>query len=132
MERLTEQIQERHGIPCDFIDDKQPKPLDEDIGIHLFQMVRELLTNVIKHSRAKHARVYVNKRENDICIVVEDDGIGIDSSKSNYSDAKGFGLFSINERLHYVGGRMEIKNKQGGGTQVVLIAPLKKEPNLTV
>jgi signal transduction histidine kinase len=132
VEKLTEQIQERHRIPCDFIDDRQNKPLDEDIGILLFQMVRELLTNVIKHAQAKHVGVYINKHENDICIVVEDDGIGIDNSKSYYCNNEGFGLFSINERLHYISGRMEIKTKQGGGTRVVLLAPLKKEPELTV
>jgi len=46
---------------------------------------------------------------------------------SHWSEIKGFGLFSIRERLDHVGGQLKIKSKSGYGTQVTLVAPLKRD-----
>jgi signal transduction histidine kinase len=60
---------------------------------------------------------------------VADDGIGFNASKKNFylDENKGFGLFSIRERLHHLGGQMEVRSQRGRGTRVILLAPLKAE-----
>jgi signal transduction histidine kinase len=105
---LTQHTSKRHSIPTDFEDDGQPKPLSDDVRVILFQAVRELLANVIRHS---------------------DDGIGFDPAKVGPGmDEKGaFGLFSIRERLEPLGGQMNVASKLGQGTQVTLVGPLKSE-----
>ena len=50
LEWLAEQFHEQNGIPCAYENDEHPKPLDEDVRILLFQSVRELLINIIKHA----------------------------------------------------------------------------------
>ncbi len=129
MEQLTEQMQEKYGIVFTFEDDRQPKPLDNDIRVLLFHMVRELLINITKHAQAYHAGVRVKRQDGDLRITVEDDGVGFDVSQVNSDKrrTKGFGLFSIRERLHYIGGHMEIESKRGSGTQVILTTSLKQE-----
>ncbi|GAG69770.1 unnamed protein product, partial [marine sediment metagenome] len=129
MEQLTEQMQEKYGIVFTFEDDRQPKPLDDDIRVLLFHMVRELLINITKHAQACHARVRMKRQDGDLRITVEDDGVGFDASQVNADKwrTKGFGLFSIRERLHYIGGHMEIESKRGNGTQVILTTSLKQE-----
>ncbi len=127
VEWLAEQIKEQHNIMVEFEDDNQSKPLDDDIRVLLFQAVRELLVNVVKHSQARKVKVSVQKDGGNIRIHVEDNGIGFDSSKIySYSDrTRGFGLFSIRERLDYLGGYFTIASEPGYGTRVTLGAPLK-------
>ncbi len=126
LEWLTEQTQKRHGIRAKFKDDGQPKPLDEDIQIVLFQAVRELLVNVVKHAQAQHVEVAIGRDDGSARIVIEDNGVGFDDFPigSHWSEIKGFGLFSIRERLGHLGGQLQIKSEPGRGTRVTLLAPL--------
>ena len=65
-------------------------------------------------------------RERDrLQVIVEDDGVGCAPPSSHRSG--GFGLFSIRERLAYLGGRLELDSAPGRGTRVTLGAPLTKE-----
>jgi len=128
VEWLTEQTQHRRGILSYFEDDGQPKPLDDDIRVLLFQAVRELLVNVAKYAQAQSVKVTTRRDGGDIRIIVEDDGVGFAPPSIGYqwSGMKGFGLFSIRERLDHIGGHLEIKSELGHGTQVTLVAPLKR------
>jgi signal transduction histidine kinase len=119
---LVDRHVEQHKIRVRFEDDGQPKPIDDDIRVLLFQSVRELLNNVARHSWAKEAKVSVEREDANIRIVVEDDGIGFDSSQLKQTG--GFGLFNIHERLDNVGGRFAVRSASGEGTRVILMAPL--------
>jgi signal transduction histidine kinase len=133
VEWLTEQTQKQYGILFEFRDDRQPKPLDEDVRVLLFQAVRELLVNVGKHAQARSVKVALRRDGNDIQITVEDDGVGFDAFPigSHWSEIKGFGLFSIRERLDHVGGQLKIKSEPGHGTRVTLVAPLSRDETTT-
>ncbi|MEW6214863.1 MAG: MEDS domain-containing protein [Nitrospirota bacterium] len=124
VEWLAEQIQEKHGIIIDFEDDKQPKPMNDEIRTLLFKAVRELLINVVRHAQAHKAKVSVQRDVNNIRIIVEDDGVGFNISEINLGRISRFGLFSIRERLKYFGGHFEVKSEPGHGTRVTLVAPL--------
>jgi PAS domain S-box-containing protein len=126
---LVDQIQEKHGITTEFEEDKQPKPLDDDVRVLLFRDVRELLINVVKHANAKKVKVSIRKVGSEMYVSVEDDGRGFDTKKVAATAAKkgGFGLFSIRERLEQLGGHLEIESAPGCGTKATLIAPLKQK-----
>lgn len=131
-EWLVEQIQKEYSVISEFKDDGQPKPLDNDIRAVLFRDVRELLLNVVRHAHTHNVKVSVRKVGNQICVSVEDDGIGFDPDKVLAMDGKmaGFGLFSIRERLKELGGHLQIDSQPGKGTKVMIMAPLKQEkPN---
>ncbi|MDB6039158.1 MAG: putative Response regulator/sensory box histidine kinase [Verrucomicrobiales bacterium] len=127
VEWLARKIQQDHGIETRFHDDGQPKPLDEDFRIVLFQAVRELLVNVVKHARASHAQVLVRRDGDALRVIIEDDGVGFDpAAKQSWSEGSaGFGLFSTRERLDYLGGQVKIRSNPGEGTRITLLAPLK-------
>ena len=129
IEQLTEQMGEQCGIKFNFISDGQSKPLDNDVRILIFQAVRELLVNAMKHSQASHVDVCMNRNDGYLCTTVEDDGVGFDTSQINSQSkrTKGFGLFSIRERLHFVGGHMEVEPGKGNGTRIVLTVPLQQD-----
>jgi len=129
-EWLFERVGKLHRVVCEFHDDGQPKPLDEDIRVLLFQSVRELLANVVKHAQAAKIWVTTRRTDGNIEISVQDNGIGCKIAETGFTPglAGGFGLFSIRERLDNLGGRFDFQSRPGHGTSVTLVAPLKQEP----
>lgn len=124
---LTDEIQKKHGIKTEFEDDGQHKPLDDDIRTVLFRNVRELLINVVKHAKAESVKLSIHRNDLDIQVCIEDDGIGFDPVEIKSRAAKDgkFGLFSIRERLEQLGGCVEIDSGLGGGSRIMMTAPLK-------
>ena len=68
----------------------------------------------------------MKKEKGKLRITVKDDGIGFNTKKilPKKDRRTGFGLFSINERLSYIGGDLEIVSKSRKGTQVSLVVPI--------
>lgn len=125
---LEDEIRYKHKIEIEFKDDDQYKPLDDDVRALLFRDVRELLINIVKHAHAKKVKVFVSKQKDMICVIVEDDGVGFDSvqvTAAAMSRAE-FGLFSIRQRLEYLGGQFEIDSTPGNGCKITMLAPLKE------
>ncbi len=130
LEELTHQMGERYGLSASFEDDGQTKPMSSEVRVLLFQMVRELLVNIVKHAKAHRSRVCIRSSVSRLRITVEDDGVGFDPSGiSSGRRTKGFGLFSIRERLGYIGGQFRVESKRGRGTKITLVAPLQEDSN---
>jgi PAS domain S-box-containing protein len=128
VEWFAKQTQKRHGITIDCQDDGQPKPLRDDVRILLFQAVRELFANVVRHAKAQRTKVSIKKNHDRIQIDVEDDGVGFTPEEPIPAEDKNvFGLFSIRERLEPLGGYMKVSSEPGHGTHVTLMGPLKSE-----
>jgi len=128
-EWLEEEVEERYHLQTDFVA-RGPEPtLGEDVRALLFRSVRELLTNVIKHAQATGVHVILEQTRREVRVSVEDDGSGYDPDRS-MSKARndgGFGLFSIQERMSDLGGRLEIDSVPGRGLTATLILPLEGE-----
>jgi signal transduction histidine kinase len=125
VEWLTEQFTERHGIECCFSDGARDRSLPNDVSVTLFRAVAELLHNVAQHADASSVRVSVNTNNGDIQVRVCDDGRGFNAKEAmQYRQPEdGFGLFSIDERVDYLGGSMEVRSDSLTGTCVILTAP---------
>jgi signal transduction histidine kinase len=126
LEWIVEGMRTLRDITITFTDDGQLKPLDETIKVLLFQAVRELLNNVTRHAKAKNVAISVARDNAMVVIQVNDDGIGFESSKVDASEekAKGFGLYSIKERLRYIGGDLVVESALNRGSRITLQAPL--------
>ncbi|HEY6084736.1 MAG TPA: response regulator, partial [Nitrospira sp.] len=113
--------------------------LPEDQAILLFQSVRELLINVVKHAKADKAAVHVRVESENLRITVQDEGRGFDPTESATLSDNGelaaqsnlakFGLFSIRERMKALGGQLEFRSQPGLGTTAILILPLTDRRN---
>jgi PAS domain S-box-containing protein len=129
MEWLAEHMQEQYGLAVKVEDDQQPKPLDNEARVLLFRGVRELLFNVLKHAQASRAKVCMHREGDRLQVTVEDDGKGFapDQLSAAPDKMRGFGLFSIRERLNYFGGSMAIESTPGQVTRVILTVPLQPD-----
>ncbi len=106
--------------------------LPEDQAVLVFQSVRELLINAAKHAVTKQASVVAEELEGSLKIVVEDKGVGFDllamATQQHSPMSSKFGLFSIKERMHAMGGRLDFHSSPGQGTRATLIVPLSPRP----
>jgi PAS domain S-box-containing protein len=119
---LVEQTQAKYGLSCVAEITPLRKPIREDRRIILFQAARELLVNVAKHARAKQAKVILQGDEARVRIQVVDDGCGFDPSFVTLP-TRGFGLFSIRERVELLGGELQIDSAPGQGTRATVTVP---------
>ncbi len=127
IEWLGEQFQARYGISCRVVADQGEAPVNIEIEIILFQALRELLVNVVKHANASRVRVELRRLDDRLSLQVHDDGDGFDAAAVlTGSGSGGFGLFNIRERLQLLGATFEIES--GTGTSVTVTAPLATEP----
>ena len=118
---LVEDLQRRYGLCVTLDDDGQRRPLDETTRISLFRCLSELLINVAKYAGTSKANLRFRHEERAMVITVEDSGVGLPPG----ADRRGYGLFSVHQRMDHLGGTMEIKSLPGQGTRVILIAPIR-------
>ena len=124
---LAERTGHEYGIVVEVSADPMANSDRKDVRTLLFESVRELLFNAVKHGHVDRVTVDLAlTSDNTLCITVADQGIGFDPSglvdraKAGHS---GWGLFRIRERLTLLGGRFDIESAPGRGTTVRLIAP---------
>ncbi len=104
---------------------QQPVRLSGDQAILLYQSVRELLMNVLKHAGTGRAVVSVGEDHGGLLRVsVTDEGRGFDVNEADNTEPNHFGLFSIKERIEGLNGRVEIRSSPGEGTCVTLLVPI--------
>jgi PAS domain S-box-containing protein len=125
----------RNGILCQVSVPPVDLHLDGDRATATFRIFQECMTNVIRHAQAKSVRVALVQEEENILLVVEDDGIGF--SESGLLNTLGsLGLLGMKERAQFCGGDVQISSSPGKGTTVTVRVPVdtprdKKEQTCT-
>ena len=114
-----------HGLTVDVQVGSDRINLPDDQAILVFQSVRELLLNIVKHADTNRAIVAVATTPTELHITVTDGGQGFDHTAVAAPEpgSSGFGLFSIDERMRAMGGRFEINSTPGHGTRASMILP---------
>ncbi|MEW8506138.1 MAG: ATP-binding protein [Candidatus Thiodiazotropha sp.] len=112
------EFENRSGIPIDFINRIGNCQFNPNAEIHIIQIIREALSNVIRHANATHARVSLTcDQAGKVNISIEDDGIGINGEGDMMQH---YGLPIMKERAEWLGGMLTIDEPQGGGTRINL------------
>ncbi len=121
---LARQMKEVHGLEVEIMADHVFHMDYNDVRVLLFQIVRELLFNVVKHAETRAATIEIRQLDHYFLISVSDEGCGFDVNeaalRSDTEPGGGFGLFSVRERLALFGGHMEIESSPGRGTRVAV------------
>jgi signal transduction histidine kinase/ActR/RegA family two-component response regulator len=122
---LAEQMPKQHKMTVEVMIAQEHIPLSEDQALLLYQSVRELLINVAKHAHTSHATVALTIEPNDqVCIVVRDDGQGFAPSLVEAKSVEHFGLFSIKERMEAMGGWFRMDSAPDQGATMTIALPL--------
>jgi PAS domain S-box-containing protein len=128
MEWLVRKMEADYGLHITMHGDPAAEPESEQLRTLLFECARELLFNVVKHANTKEASVSITMSPAGLLsLVVADQGKGFDSldlSAERRASEPSFGLFSIRERLGFIGGLLNITSAPGKGTQMELSVPV--------
>lgn len=123
---LARSMAQRYGFTVELALDPQANPRAKDVRALLFESIRELLFNVVKHAGVDRARVELSREPGDrVRITVSDQGRGFDAEAAlrEAQTGAGLGLFSIRERVMLMGGRIEVEGRPGAGARLTLHAP---------
>jgi len=127
-EWLTERMVERSGFQAHVEADLGETEIPQEIQITAYQCLRELLANAAKHSKAKNVLVSLDAHNGTLMVEVRDDGVGFDPQKIRLPDQEGgYGLFSLQERLAHLGGRLIIESAPGEGARFLMVVPLRTQ-----
>ncbi|HUH32465.1 MAG TPA: PAS domain-containing protein [Daejeonella sp.] len=97
--------------------------LNPDIEIAIFRIVQELINNLIKHSKANRAEIYINKGADYLAIRINDNGSGFNLESVN-SREKTFGLRSITNRVKLLNGKINFDSTNADGSHITIDIPL--------
>ena len=93
--------------------------MDKSKIIFIYRMVQEALNNVVKHSGASHVNISIFKNEDEVNILLQDNGKGFETSQSDFK--AGIGLSSMQQRASMIGAKMYIDSKLGSGTGIYFV-----------
>lgn len=126
---LRQQMQDKFNLEVDVQVEPGVRLVSENVYLCLYRAIQELLFNVVKHAQVGRVELAVRSADggDGLQVVVRDHGCGFEMETLLHAEKinKGFGLFSIRERLEGLGGHMEIQSKPGCGTTVILTAPFR-------
>ena len=103
--------------------------LSPEMETILFRTTQEALTNVAKHARAQQAIVKLAFNQDQIELIVQDNGVGMTPEQVTRRQVhhQGWGLAGIQERTSLVGGTFDIDSAPGRGTRLIIHIPLRSE-----
>jgi signal transduction histidine kinase len=100
----------------------EPRPLRNRLEEELLRMAQEMLTNALRHGRARWVRVVLQFERNQVRLSIEDDGHGFDPS----AQAAGYGMRSIRESIKQLRGHLEVDSSQGLGSRITITLPIRR------
>jgi signal transduction histidine kinase len=120
-----------HQIQADFqaVGPSARKRMPAEVETHLYRIAQEALNNTLKYAKAASVSVLLEIRDDEIRLIVEDDGIGFNlnsKAKAARKPGRGLGLTSMKERADLLGGRLEIETAPGRGTTIFVNVPVSK------
>jgi PAS domain S-box-containing protein len=121
---LSSQMKAQHGLDVHVDAQATLHQFDHQMRLMLFQTVRELLFNIVKHAGASEATITLEQIDGRARITVSDTGKGFDVVAVMSNPKLAHGLLIIQDRLNLMGCNIEMNSAPGQGTRVVIEAPL--------
>jgi signal transduction histidine kinase len=126
LRRYAEQFESQTTVRILVTESDVPQDLPSPMGAFLFRAAKELITNAVKHGKAREILVQIRWRKQGVRIVIDDDGTGFDPEQAlNPENRKGIGLAAITERLRFFGGTLRIESSDQQGSRALIDFPLQ-------
>ena len=121
LEWQAREFEKHAGIPCRFQSNSDDVRLEPDRATGVFRVFQEALTNVAKHAQARRVEVQVFATDELLTLEVRDDGIGV--AADDLEKPESFGVRGMQERVHRLGGWLDVSGAPGRGTTIMLSIP---------
>ncbi len=117
------------GIPVQLHASGMDERLTPEIETALYRIAQEALNNIAKHAHAAQVAIVLERRADQVSLIIEDDGVGFDLQQVLSPDDIGFGLVGLRERAALFGGTVEIESQPNEGATVVVRIPIPPAPD---
>lgn len=122
VQMMAEKISSADKIKIEVIDFGLEKRLENSLEITVFRIIQELITNIIKHAEANNATINISLYDQNLNLIIEDDGLGFDIKKINRKN--GMGIASIKTRIKFLQGTFQIDSTLGKGSSIIIDIPV--------
>jgi signal transduction histidine kinase len=109
-------------LRCKLIMNREEFDIDPGIATAVFRILQESLTNVARHAQARDIEVRLAELNDELILIVQDDGCGI--AESPPGRRRGFGLLGMQERVNLLGGKFLVESLPGKGTRIEVNIPV--------
>ena len=120
IEWYSQEFQKRTSIVC-CLELEEVGITQSEISLALFRILQEALTNIIRHANAKKATIHLYSSSDQLCLVISDNGVGIDEEKIHAKES--LGLNGVRERLKQFNGNLQVISVKNKGTQLTISIP---------
>ncbi|MBC7775480.1 MAG: sensor histidine kinase [Phycisphaerae bacterium] len=96
--------------------------IDREIALNCYRIIQELLQNTLKHAHATEILVQITQTDNQLALLVEDDGTGFDPQNTQ----KGMGTDNVARRAQFLKGELSVQSSKGQGTSTLVTVPLSE------
>lgn len=125
IKELMEELSAKQQMKIDWY--VEPIELERGVEDHLFRIIQEVISNTLRHSKAKHIELRLREIQEYAILKLIDDGVGFDV---NVRKAGSYGLSSIQERVREIGGTLKIISLPNKGTQIEVKVPILKREEM--
>jgi PAS domain S-box-containing protein len=117
-----------YGIAAEFhVSGLDHQRLGTEIETSLYRIAQEALNNIYKHARAGRADVLLERRDHQVILIIEDDGVGFDPLAAvQRGGDRGLGVIGMHERAALAGGTLDIESETGSGTTIFVRVPFSE------
>jgi signal transduction histidine kinase len=120
---LAEDIEMVGAMTVRFEHDDESEQVSNAKKVALFRIAQEQLKNILKHSQAKNTAISLYTRDEQVKLVISDDGNGFNPQQTY----QGIGLGNIRERVNFYNGSVDITSAKGQGCKVTVMIPAEEE-----
>ena len=116
---------DHYGIAAEFHSSLDHERLASEVETNLYRIAQEALNNICKHAQAKRVDVILERRDNEVVLIIEDDGVGFDA-KADPAGGSRLGLVGMSERTLLMGGKLDIESVPKQGTTLFARVPISE------
>jgi len=123
VKKMAYVISETNALEVSVEDFGMGERMENSLELSLFRTIQELVANAIKHAEATKLNIQISQYEDNLNIIIEDNGKGFDRSKIDKSKT-GMGLTNIEKRIEHLEGNFTIDSVLGKGTSILIDIPV--------
>jgi two-component system, LuxR family, sensor kinase FixL len=127
LRELAAKVENMFRVSCLFVSESDVLVHDNVVATHVFRIAQEAISNAVKHGKAKTIVLDLASSDGWLRLTVSDDGVGLDRT-SGAGGGKGIGMQTMGYRARVVGGRLDVRPGERGGTVVVCTVPIRGVP----
>lgn len=114
-------------VEYQYVDNLRRGRLPAGVETAFFRLVQEAMSNILRHARARTASILITRRDTDVALLIEDDGVGFDLAETARRQPTSMGLIGMRERAALLDGQLVIESEPGQGTVIRVTVPLRRK-----